>query len=169
MAATSNIAGVSVGRLVTGAISAIPAITTCQSIEDLFRAEGRMWAFFSWALVTNLGLVLGPIYASYVAVSLNWYILSSHIIFWGVVRRVAQALDFLPRNHHRGRHGDADVLCARISHLPAPRTQSRCYSVQSCRFDPPHRPNGPSPLNLPARDYYLHQPYHLPLIPSQCI
>ena len=85
MAATSSLAGVSVGRLVTGAISAIPAVTTRQSIEDLFRAEGRMWAFFFWALVTNLGLVLGPIYASYVAVSLNWYIPSSHIILGGLV------------------------------------------------------------------------------------
>lgn len=75
VAATSNIAGVFVGRFITGLISAIPAITTRRSIEDFFGTEGRMWAFFSWALVTNLGLILGPIYASYVAVSLNWYIL----------------------------------------------------------------------------------------------
>ncbi|KAF6230409.1 hypothetical protein HO133_004751 [Letharia lupina] len=72
VAATSNIAGVFVGRFITGVISAIPAITTRRSIEDLFGTEGRMWAFFSWALATNLGLVLGPIYTSYVAVSLNW-------------------------------------------------------------------------------------------------
>ncbi|KAF6240648.1 hypothetical protein HO173_001320 [Letharia columbiana] len=72
VAATSNVAGVFVGRFVTGVISAIPAITTRRSIEDLFGTEGRMWAFFSWALATNLGLVLGPIYTSYVAVSLNW-------------------------------------------------------------------------------------------------
>ena len=32
-----------------------------------------MWAFFSWALATNLGLVLGPIYAGYVSTSLSWY------------------------------------------------------------------------------------------------
>lgn len=72
VAATSNLAGVFVGRLITGFISAIPAITTRRSIEDLFGAEGRMWAFFSWALVTNLGLVIGPIYASYVSISLDW-------------------------------------------------------------------------------------------------
>lgn len=74
MAATSNIAGVFVGRLITGVISAVPAIATRRSIEDLFGPEDRMWVFFSWALVTNLGLVLGPVYASYVAVSLNWYV-----------------------------------------------------------------------------------------------
>ena len=75
--ATSNIAGVFVSRLITGVISAVPAITALGSIDDLCNTEGRMWAFFSWALVTNLGVVVGPIYASYVAVSLNWYILSS--------------------------------------------------------------------------------------------
>lgn len=74
VAATSDIAGVFAGRLVTGVISAVPAITTRLSIEDLFDAEGRMWALFSWALVTNLGLVLGPVYASYVAASLDWYV-----------------------------------------------------------------------------------------------
>lgn len=74
VAATSNIAGVFAGRLITGVISAVPAITTRLSIEDLFDAEGRMWAFFSWAFVTNLGLVLGPVYASYVAASLDWYV-----------------------------------------------------------------------------------------------
>lgn len=72
VAATSNIAGVFVGRFITGLISAVPAISTRGSIEDLFSTEGRMWALFSWALVTHLGLVIGPIYASYVAVSLNW-------------------------------------------------------------------------------------------------
>ena len=76
VAATSNIAGIFVGRFVTGVISAIPAVTTRLTIEDLFDTEGRMWAFFSWALVTNLGLALGPIYASYVSTSLNWYMLS---------------------------------------------------------------------------------------------
>ena len=79
VAATSNIAAVFVGRFVTGAISAIPAMTARLSIGDLFDAEGRMWAFFSWALATNLGLVLGPIYGSYVAVSLNWYSPLSYI------------------------------------------------------------------------------------------
>ncbi|CAD6566768.1 MAG: hypothetical protein ASARMPREDX12_008823 [Alectoria sarmentosa] len=72
VAATSNIAGVFVGRLITGVISAVPAIITRASIEELFGAERRMFAFFSWALKTNLGLVIGPVYASYVAVSLNW-------------------------------------------------------------------------------------------------
>ena len=73
MAATSDIAGVFAGRFITGAISAIPALSVRLSIEDLFvEGEGRMWAFFLWALVTNLGVVLGPVYGSYVASALNW-------------------------------------------------------------------------------------------------
>ena len=74
VAATSNIAGVVVGRFITGLISAVPAVTTRGSLQDLFGAEGRIWALFCWALATNLGVVIGPVYASYVAVSLNWYI-----------------------------------------------------------------------------------------------
>ena len=78
VAATSNVAGVFVGRFVTGVIAAIPAVTTRRSIEDLFfGGESRMWAFSSWALVTNLGLVLGPVYASYVTALLNWYVFFS--------------------------------------------------------------------------------------------
>lgn len=77
VAVTSDIAGVFAGRLITGVISAVPAITIRLSIEDLFDAEDRMWAFFPWALVTNLGLVLGPVYASYVAASLDWYVFYS--------------------------------------------------------------------------------------------
>lgn len=77
VAVTSDIAGVFAGRVITGVISAVPAITIRLSIEDLFDAEDRMWAFFPWALVTNLGLVLGPVYASYVAASLDWYVFYS--------------------------------------------------------------------------------------------
>lgn len=79
VAATSNVAGVFVGRFVGGVIAAIPAVTARGSIDDLFfgggGGESRMWAFSSWALVTNLGLVLGPVYASYVTASLDWYAL----------------------------------------------------------------------------------------------
>ena len=78
VAATSNVAGVFVGRFVTGVIAAVPAVTARRSIDDLFfGGESRMWAFSSWALVTNLGLVLGPVYASYVSASLNWYVFLS--------------------------------------------------------------------------------------------
>lgn len=75
VAATSNtIAGVFVGRFVTGVVAAVPAVITRRCIDDLFRGgESRMWAFSAWALVTNLGVALGPVYAGYVTASMNWY------------------------------------------------------------------------------------------------
>ena len=83
VAATSNVASVFVGRFVGGVIAAVPAVTTRRSIDDLFvGGESRMWAFSSWALVTNLGLVLGPVYASYVTASLNWYVFSFFLFFY---------------------------------------------------------------------------------------
>ncbi|KAK4690651.1 hypothetical protein P7C71_g6189, partial [Lecanoromycetidae sp. Uapishka_2] len=53
-------------------MSAVPIILTRRTIEDLFESEARSWALFVWSLVTNFGLVIGPIFACYIAIALNW-------------------------------------------------------------------------------------------------
>ncbi len=166
VAATSNIAGIFVGRFVTGVISAIPAVTTRLTIEDLFDTKSRMWAFFSWALVTNLGLALGPIYASYVSTSLNWYGLSPHITqkISLTSTTIVQALAILPRYHYRSGNWPANILHPRIPRLPSPQPQSRRHRISPRRPDPPDYLRPPSPLHLPAPNPSLHQPTHLPLI-----
>ncbi|KAL5333296.1 major facilitator superfamily domain-containing protein [Aspergillus crustosus] len=65
-------AGVVVGRLLSGFMSAIPTIVVAGSIEDMFNSEARIWLVFTWALVTNTGLCLGPIMSIYIIAHLNW-------------------------------------------------------------------------------------------------
>ena len=79
-------------------------MTIVSSIDDLFDegSEGRSWALFASSLTSNIGLVIGPIFASQIAVAFNWY---SHpkprkhnsvmLIFL-----LVQALALLHLNHH---------------------------------------------------------------------
>lgn len=56
----------------TGILSAIPTVVVAGSIEDLFNIQARVWVIFCWVFVGNLGLVLGPIFSTYVTVVLDW-------------------------------------------------------------------------------------------------
>lgn len=71
-AAVPSFAAVVVARFITGILSAIPTIVVAGSIEDVFNMRARVWMIFSWALIGNLGLALGPIFSTYVTVALNW-------------------------------------------------------------------------------------------------
>lgn len=57
-----------------GFVSAVPRMAVISSIEDLFDegSEGRSWAFWASSLTQNVGVVMGPIFASQVAGGLNW-------------------------------------------------------------------------------------------------
>jgi len=59
VAAVPNIAGVIIGRLVSGFFSAVPSIVTAGTIEDIFDAEARIWMVFTWGCAANLGIVIG--------------------------------------------------------------------------------------------------------------
>lgn len=67
-----SIAGVIVGRVVSGFLSAIPTIIVAGSIEDMFNSKGRVWMIFLWAMVANMGLILGPIMSVYITTRLSW-------------------------------------------------------------------------------------------------
>ncbi|KAL4909128.1 hypothetical protein BDW74DRAFT_174340 [Aspergillus multicolor] len=67
-----SIAGVVVGRFFSGFLSAIPTIVVAGSIEDMFNSKGRVWMIFLWAMVANMGLVLGPIMSVYIIARLGW-------------------------------------------------------------------------------------------------
>ena len=72
VAAIPSIAAVVTGRFVSGVLSAIPTIVVAGSIEDLFASDARIWMIFMWAMVANLGLVVGPIFATYISLSIGW-------------------------------------------------------------------------------------------------
>ncbi|KAH8879771.1 MFS multidrug transporter [Thozetella sp. PMI_491] len=72
VALSPSIAGVAIGRFMTGFLSAIPSIVVAGSIEDLWNAHARVWLIFIWALAGNIGLIIGPILGNYIIASLGW-------------------------------------------------------------------------------------------------
>jgi len=62
-----------IGRTMTGVMTGIPSTIAPGSLEDMLDADARIWGVFAWTTASNTGLVLGPIFSSYVATSLGWY------------------------------------------------------------------------------------------------
>ena len=69
---TKSIAGVVVGRFVSGIMSAVPSVIVSGSIEDMFNMKQRVWLMFIWACATTIGLLLGPIYGTFTSATLGW-------------------------------------------------------------------------------------------------
>jgi MFS family permease len=67
-----GVAGAFVGRFISGIMSAVPSIIVEGSIEDMFNMKRRIWMVFLWACATTAGLVIGPIYGSYVSATFGW-------------------------------------------------------------------------------------------------
>lgn len=67
-----SLAGVVIGRFFSGFLSAIPTIVVAGSIEDMFNSKDRIWLIFLWAMVANMGLILGPIISTYITDHLGW-------------------------------------------------------------------------------------------------
>ncbi|PLN76058.1 MFS general substrate transporter [Aspergillus taichungensis] len=72
VAAVPSLAGVVVGRFISGVLSAIPTTVVIGSIEDLFNARDRVWVIYCWAMVANMGMLLGPIFSTYITAELGW-------------------------------------------------------------------------------------------------
>ncbi|KAL8729523.1 MAG: hypothetical protein Q9166_004695 [cf. Caloplaca sp. 2 TL-2023] len=67
-----SLAVVIIARFITGIFSAIPTIVVAGSIEDMFNLKARVWMIFSWVLIGNVSVCIGPIYSTYVTVNLGW-------------------------------------------------------------------------------------------------
>ncbi|CZR53513.1 related to MFS multidrug transporter [Phialocephala subalpina] len=67
-----SIPGAFVGRFIAGFMSAVPSIIVSGSIEDMFNMQQRVWMMFLWACATTSGLLLGPVYGTYISHSLGW-------------------------------------------------------------------------------------------------
>ncbi|KEY82127.1 MFS multidrug transporter [Aspergillus fumigatus] len=72
VAAVPSLSGATVGRFVSGFLSAIPTTVVIGSIEDMFNARDRVWMVCIWAITSNLGLIVGPILSIYVVADLDW-------------------------------------------------------------------------------------------------
>jgi len=67
-----SLAAVIVGRWVTGLVAAPAATIAPGSLEDIYSIEARVWGVFAWTTCSNIGLILGPIYSSYVTAYFGW-------------------------------------------------------------------------------------------------
>lgn len=72
VAAVPSVSGVFVGRIISGFFSAVPSIVTAGTVEDIFDSEARVWITFTWGCATNLGVVFGPLYGTFLSESLGW-------------------------------------------------------------------------------------------------
>ncbi|KAL2066765.1 hypothetical protein VTL71DRAFT_2837 [Oculimacula yallundae] len=64
--------GAVIGRFISGFVSAVPSIIVSGSLEDMFNMKHRVWTMYAWACATTGGLLVGPIYGSYIAATLGW-------------------------------------------------------------------------------------------------
>lgn len=67
-----SVAGVVVGRFMSGFALAVPSFVIAGNITDMYTAKHRMWMTLVWNGSTTFGLILGPIYGSYIAHVIGW-------------------------------------------------------------------------------------------------
>lgn len=71
-AAVPSIIAVFFGRFISGFVAAIPATIAFGNFSDTHDWEVRIWIVYFYTLLGNCGLVVGPIYASYVVETIGW-------------------------------------------------------------------------------------------------
>lgn len=71
-ATVHSLPAIVVSRFLSGLASAIPTIVVAGSIEDVFNMRARVWMIFTWAVVGNAAVCVGPIYSAYVTATLGW-------------------------------------------------------------------------------------------------
>ena len=72
-AAVHALPAIIIARFLSGLASSIPTIVVAGSIEDVFNTKARVWMIFTWAVVGNAAVCIGPIYSAYVTQNLGWY------------------------------------------------------------------------------------------------
>ena len=70
------LAVVIIARFLSGILSAIPTIVVAGSIEDMFNMRARVWMIFTWVLIGNVAVCVGPIYSTYVTAEIGWLVSS---------------------------------------------------------------------------------------------
>lgn len=77
VAASNAIAGVVVGRFISGFVSAMPSCVAAGSLEDLWDEHRRIWVLWIWVAMAVIALGLGPVVGAYLSSSdLGWYVVT---------------------------------------------------------------------------------------------
>lgn len=72
IAAIDSTIAVYFGRFFQGVAAAIPATVAFGNFEDMYDAESRIWVVYGYTISGMVGLVLGPIYSSYITEAIGW-------------------------------------------------------------------------------------------------
>ena len=72
IAAVPSVIAVFFGRFFQGVAAAIPATVAFGNFEDMCDAETRIWVVYGYTIAGMIGLVMGPIYSSYITEVLGW-------------------------------------------------------------------------------------------------
>ncbi|KAH7063409.1 major facilitator superfamily domain-containing protein [Macrophomina phaseolina] len=67
-----SLALVIVARGAAGVVGSVPATVAPGSLVDMFESRERIWAVAAWTTASNGGVLVGPIYGSYVATYAGW-------------------------------------------------------------------------------------------------
>ena len=70
--ASHSFVSVFFGRFFTGLVASIPATVAFGNFDDMFDAKWRIWIVYIYTFCGNAGIVLGPIYASYISRAVGW-------------------------------------------------------------------------------------------------
>lgn len=109
-----------IGRFVSGFMSAVPSIIVSGSIEDMYDVSQRVWLMYAWACATTLGLLVGPIYGSYIAITLGWCVHPS-LLTTVLTTNILQEMGLPHRRHHDRMLHSPPVLHQRVSPITTPR------------------------------------------------
>ncbi|KAK6822005.1 MFS multidrug transporter [Apiospora arundinis] len=72
IAAIPHWAAIWIGRFIGGFASAVPAVVTAGSVEDIFNTRTRIWIVVLWNGGSTAGLCFGPVYAAYIQAACGW-------------------------------------------------------------------------------------------------
>ncbi|KAK5946822.1 hypothetical protein PMZ80_000966 [Knufia obscura] len=72
VAVPNHVAGVFVGRFFQGVSASIPVTVAFGNFSDMFDADKRIWVVYAYTLFGMAGLALGPVYSSFVTLTLGW-------------------------------------------------------------------------------------------------
>ncbi|ORY68509.1 major facilitator superfamily transporter [Pseudomassariella vexata] len=67
-----HVSAVWIGRFVAGFASAVPAVVTAGSVEDIFNTKRRVWIVILWNAGSTAGLCFGPVYAAHISSAFGW-------------------------------------------------------------------------------------------------
>ncbi|KAG9800884.1 MFS general substrate transporter, partial [Aureobasidium melanogenum] len=144
VAAPNHIAGVVVGRFVSGFVSALPSTVACGSLEDMWDARARIWALSIYIVFAVMSLGVGPPVGTYLATSpAGWQwtywvaaIISAVITILALFLRESRASQILKTNMEKVARKHQDISMPKCRPLVEENPPSLKSFISECLTRP---------------------------------